>query len=425
MASPSNNFNFLLLTLAILIAWKINYVKLDTVVNNFVCTDEFCEKYKEDNPCEPLADACLVQNTTFNGIIFPSATPCSCCEVCVENLKLGDYCTTGQIGAPIPTQICGAGLTCFLSGSDDHAKCITMTTGICTFALQEYQAKRDAGELGMLMLSPSCDAEGMFNPIQCIPGQICYCVDRVGNRIFGEAIHHANSEFVMKCECARLAASFDEIIDSKFPKFTARCNEAGSYDVIQCFGDKCLCVDENNGSPTSSIYNLTMGIDTMKCFDRRLHQNVTYLRECEVDKMKRISEIKEYIDEGIRIITEDYDYCQPDGYYARIQKNHTHVFCSDRFGKPIEPYILERSDERANTMNCNCARVVELMERNKITIEIPKCCPNGNYEELACRRGLCYCVDENGQQTTVEVSSSMRDTLPCKTCDAISEILDQ
>lgn len=38
--------------------------------------------------CPNLAVECVAQNATHSGIIFPSATPCSCCEVCLEHLSI-------------------------------------------------------------------------------------------------------------------------------------------------------------------------------------------------------------------------------------------------------------------------------------------------------------------------------------------------
>lgn len=48
-------------------------------------------------------------------------------------------------------------------------------------------------------------------------------------------------------------------------------------------------------------------------------------------------------------------------------------------------------------------------------IEMPTCCVNGNYQKLHCRRGECYCIDKNGQQTTVEVNEDDISTLSCYT----------
>lgn len=60
----------------------------------------------------------------------------------------------------------------------------------------------------------------------------------------------------------------------------------------------------------------------------------------------------------------------------------------------------------------DCARVVDLLTKNK-RIEFPQCCPNGNYKRINCRRGMCYCVDSNGHQISLEVPRQKRANLSC------------
>lgn len=82
------------------------------------------QDWKDKNVCEPLGEACQAQNSTFNGRIFSSPTPCSCCNICLENLKYGDDCTVGAPGFPIPTSICGPGLECRDDPESEHTKCL-------------------------------------------------------------------------------------------------------------------------------------------------------------------------------------------------------------------------------------------------------------------------------------------------------------
>lgn len=65
----------------------------------------------------------MAQNSTLNGRIFESATPCSCCNICLQNLKLGEDCTIGAPGQPMPTSICGSGLACRTDPNYEHTKC--------------------------------------------------------------------------------------------------------------------------------------------------------------------------------------------------------------------------------------------------------------------------------------------------------------
>lgn len=88
-----------------------------------------------------------------------------------------------------------------------------------------------------------------------------------------------------------------------------------------------------------------------------------------------------------------------------------------------------------NILSKECARAFELLE-SVSALELPKCNRNGNYEQvfnlfkyqvynkpfifyfikkqIQCRRGLCYCVDDDGSQTSVEVAERDMNNLICE-----------
>ncbi|XP_058831484.1 uncharacterized protein LOC131690044 [Topomyia yanbarensis] len=383
------------------------------IPNNYVCTEDFCESYRENTPCEALKLACKVQNSTHNGIILPSMTPCSCCETCIENLKLGEDCSVGGLGSPVPTGICGPGLYCMVVKGDEHPTCQPMhESSTCYKAQKQFDQKREDGTIGHLMQRPSCDADGNFQPVVCIPGQTCYCIDEDGNRIFGEAVHTASIQISMRCECSRLAAKAQRLLNSRYPIFTSRCDSKGSFDQLQCVDDICTCVDMHSGQPSTDRKNITRGLAGLPCFSKRLHDNTTYMRECELVKLSQLHDIREYETAGFNVLEFNSDVCQPDGWYNRIQMNDTHKYCANKDGSVIEPFIVERSSLSASQMNCKCARARKLLMENN-SLEVPECCPNGNYKSLACRRGQCYCVDEDGNQTGVEKPAKQKKELDC------------
>lgn len=81
------------------------------------------QSYVDLTGCDALSNACRVQNSTLNGRIFPSTTACSCCQTCLTNLHLGEYCSLGQPGSMVPTDACGPGLFCVLLDGADHSTC--------------------------------------------------------------------------------------------------------------------------------------------------------------------------------------------------------------------------------------------------------------------------------------------------------------
>lgn len=107
-----------------------------------------------------------------------------------------EYCSIGELGSPTPQAICGPGLMCKRLKNQEHPKCypsIEKITSryiffsICTLLNVIYSAvdntkcmqDRNAFDkrmreqnVGHLMERPSCNADGLYNPIKCIPGQL-------------------------------------------------------------------------------------------------------------------------------------------------------------------------------------------------------------------------------------------------------------
>lgn len=175
-------------------------------------------------------------------------------------------------------------------------------------------------------------------------------------------------------ECSLLVNHLPVIMGNDIPLTTVRCDEKGSFNLIQCLNDACVCVDEIDGRPTSTVFNLTLGLSDMPCckyifplyntmifnnilssftVDRATHRNSTFLRQCEIEKMERLAQRKEFEEAGITVIDFSEDFCQPDGFYAPVQKNTSHVFCSDQYGRQIKDYVLERIDSTSKNMNCS------------------------------------------------------------------------
>jgi hypothetical protein len=142
--------------------------------------------------------------------------------------------------------------------------------------------------------APSCDGDGAFGPLICIPGQNCFCTNERGDRIFGDGLHQKNIYRMMHCGCSRLNDKLKDLVEQRFPFFTTRCKSDGSFDALQCFGDLCVCVDERTGSPTSDTKNLTVGLSELPCYDEKIHHDkFNYARPCENIKQGLINTISE------------------------------------------------------------------------------------------------------------------------------------
>jgi hypothetical protein len=334
--------------------------------------------------------------------------------VCLTNLKEGDDCSVGQPGSPLPNSICGDGLYCAVKSGNQHPTCEPMLSSSECFQMkQEFFTDLRSGLIGHLQQTPSCNGDGNFAPLICVPGQNCFCINESGERIFGDSLHHSNIYRIQHCGCSRLNDKLKDLVEQRFPFFTTRCQSDGSFDPVQCFSDLCVCVDSQSGSPTSDTKNLTVGLSALPCYDEKTHHDeFNYARPCENIKQGLINTIFEAERTGFSNVEVNADICDPDGSYKAVQENDLSMFCADKNGERIEEFSVSKGSPSASTMNCKCARARKLL-MDAHFLDIPKCCPNGNYKHLTCRRGFCYCIDDDGKQVSVEVIDIHRNKLPC------------
>lgn len=70
---------------------------------------------------------------------------------------------------------------------------------------------------------------------------------------------------VFVVECSRIASTFKNLMPSRYPQLTARCLDNGSYDPIQCFGDKCVCINSiYGGTVDNQMYDIDK-LNQMPC----------------------------------------------------------------------------------------------------------------------------------------------------------------
>lgn len=369
---------------------------------NLHCSEDFCAYYVEKNECMPTSDVCQIQNKTHNGELFPGQVPCGCCDVCLQNLLEGDSCSIGSPDVTPPMLVCGPGLYCKQNKEKSEFTCQKMSHTRCFQEQIAYDEKRAADLVGSYMQRPKCDGDGNFVSSKCNIGQSCFCVNKDGKRIFGEAPHNATTELTMKCECSRMVDHFMSTMKFNHPVLTARCQEDGSFDSLQCMNEKCVCVEPDSGAPSSSVTVVT-GTDykLMPCFDRTMHLEYKYPHNCEEitsDLTKEIEKAKSH-----KFIVFEYEFpnCQPDGWFDAVQKDGNTLFCVDKYNQRIGEFEAQAGSEDAVNMNCKCARTYNLMKKYKK--DLPECAPNGNFKKKQCRNQMCYCVDEDGLQLTKEV----------------------
>ncbi|KAK0090343.1 hypothetical protein PV325_001117 [Microctonus aethiopoides] len=364
--------------------------------------------------CPRLSNNCLAMNSTHNGVFFKYPDVCNCCDYCVSNLGPGENCMRGYPGSqPGSISVCGHELECIINPANGTSTCQRMQTK-CITNQDDWDKRRANGNLGITEVRPKCDSDGLFAPFHCIPGSICYCISPEGKRIFGE-IPFLNSwdEQTMTCGCALNDWKMQNTLDVKrwneknsTGALGARCKANGQFDSLQCMlGDdaKCFCVDPMTGRPNKNIQevvnvmNIREGYPT--CFDPTVHKVGKYDTPCESLKMSS-NELSDY--------PFDNPICQPDGMFHRLQTMGSKKICVDPSGKQIThdgvKYEIDFNTNAVNIMDCNCARNIWLLSSVGVS-ELPKCCSNGNFQLWQCRRNVCFCVDNNGDQIGLEVNN--------------------
>ncbi|KAK4884673.1 hypothetical protein RN001_000944 [Aquatica leii] len=378
-----------------------------------VCNEEFCKAYLAKESCAELPEACKSPNSTHNGIFLPAPGPCNCCKYCLQNTGKGEPCAMGDPSSLTPTTICGHGLACKIT--NDVPTCQIMDTP-CINAQLSFDENVETGSIGHLETKPSCDRNGLYGSYHCVPGEICYCVAENGERIFGEVPFTPNPIFALKCKCSRSYHKGKQINNRNLnPNEYFRCQSNGDYDTIQCVEDKCLCVDADNGHLTypdlEPVNVTTIAESSLPCFNNNTHLEAEYFRICEEKYLDMLNKTEEYKKNGFELFGHIMPNCQLDGYFGPVQETFNTKYCSDILGNLLENFEVPKTSALSPTMNCNCARVRTIL----MDPEKPECCENGNYKQIQRRRGLCRCVDKNGNQIGKEVNCQQIGQLKCLT----------
>lgn len=61
-------------------------------------------------------------------------------------------------------------------------------------------------------------------------------------------------------ECSRISSTINSLINSRYPQYSVRCLDDGSFDPLHCIDAKCICLNSTDGTVTKNkIYNVNSG----------------------------------------------------------------------------------------------------------------------------------------------------------------------
>ncbi|CAH0694248.1 unnamed protein product [Spodoptera exigua] len=106
--------------------------------------------------------------------------------------------------------------------------------------------------------------------------------------------------------------------------------------------------------------------------------------------------------------------CLPDGRYAPVQckgdRFTGRCFCSDPKGRRIFGQMWR---DQAQNMTCACSRRRAELEAEGKVVTL-HCSANGDYEQLQCNSGMCWCAQaRDGQPIVTPVHEEDMERLPC------------
>lgn len=242
------------------------------------CCDLCIKQLKKDSDCDVKQIASLPRAECGPGLKCSSEGKCVPMETeCMKNLQEhikrygGNELTTGlpkprcdNFGDYSPVQ-CKEGIMCFcvnpggkrIFGTAPYSQ-KNNTHCNCSIEYEKFKDKLEDKTYFM-----RCTENGNFDSVQCTDTS-CFCMDENGEldgRIveYGEPLPHLKCFNSEKHSISYLTPCFKKLRDTKvrIQNYTANnihviglevpdCEIDGSYAPVQCYQDKCYCVDRNN-----------------------------------------------------------------------------------------------------------------------------------------------------------------------------------
>ncbi|KAJ7381087.1 hypothetical protein OS493_004685 [Desmophyllum pertusum] len=188
-----------------------------------------------------------------------------------------------------------------------------------------------------------------------------------------------------------LRQQFEARRNKRLGVFVPRCLPDGGYDKIQCHESVCFCMDEEGEEVPGTRVNRQ---HPLNCTGTSQVPPVGDLTACQRAQQNA---------SGVPFGTSYLIRCKQDGSYEEVQCSGStgYCWCVDKNG-------TERAGSKTRgPLKCPVLgirltlcqqRYQENSRSPRPDQEIPKCRPDGSFEEVQCRGVVCFCVDpENGR----------------------------
>ncbi len=226
-----------------------------------------------------------------------------------------------------------------------------------------------------------------------------FCVDPLGNRIFGDdksAENEANQN-EMNCKCSRKSWELNQAANRRKNDVTLHCQANGNFEELQCDQGRCWCVNPLSGHVVSRVVHRDL-FKYLSCYNAESNGD-QYLRRCESRNYAKAKARNFMKLHGLDWLESEGFRCDYDGSFAPVncKNEQNRCGCVTKSNAWIESYY--DADSLEDLFECTCARD----KLSDATIGLA-CDKRGNYAQIQQFKnpqpGSEFCVDQDGFQMT-------------------------
>jgi len=244
---------------------------------------------------------------------------------------------------------------------------------------------------------PQCHPDGSFVTKQCSRnGLVCWCVDPLGTKLKGSI----NSAAEVDCDRAAQNAMSRSLCDSTVCAST--CDYGFRTDELGC--GTCECDDPCNqmscGDGEECVMTTEESCQEASCI---LHPQC---RKIFIPPCAFGQHLTNAVTESAVTCEVDTKFGCPSGYHCVDSIPNSASYCCPDMVKANVSAELDADEGRLPSI-CEIMKDIAEGRRNSepghsLTIKKPRCTQQGEFEDVQCDNGECWCVDEFG----VELASS-------------------
>ncbi|XP_048581312.1 uncharacterized protein LOC5512067 isoform X7 [Nematostella vectensis] len=274
----------------------------------------------------------------------------------------------------------------------DFVSCPGQKRGMTDCQRQYREAEEDKFTMGRFM--SRCTPEGRYHDVQC-QESVCYCVNANGDEIYGTRVdmpsrpnctNAANSLTV--CQYKHQVSS----VNAAPGAFVPQCRSDGGYDVVQCRGAVCYCVDKRG---------IEIQGTRLPIADKRPN--------CDNPALELTLCQRQYQEYWKNPVSGRYvPRCDSKGSFEKTQCLGGYCFCVDddgteRKGSQVlqTDGLIDCSDQDRPLTPCQTELARVLSSPPNPNRGAPRCAADGAYHVVQCddtQTGECWCVNGSNSE---------------------------